>query len=660
MKKYFLSLAIASVTLSLDATTFVVPSDRDLIHRADAIVVGSALTSFSRLNAVGGIETVTPFSITEVIRGSQVSSVIDVVEPGGTFGDKSTMIAGVPQFSPGQRLLLLLKRTDSAGWAVEELVLGKFRFGSDVRGRSLLLRDAEEIVGWDPQLRHYSERTRAAAPFLDFVRHEAQGTRSGDDYFISDPAPLRVQSSSVATAAPSAAAVAAAAFTATSYTMFISGSLGSRWAVFPSPVTFYTGTTTEPGAPGGGATAVQAALAAWSNDCSSNVNYQYGGTDSGGHTQGLHATDGVNTVLFERDLSSWGVAPFTCSGSTYSGTLGIGGITSASGSNTVNGEAFVTTDEADVEMNRGVANCTLLFNNGDFNSAVTHEVGHTLGFRHSDQTRDSAGPCSNDPSLECSAQAIMKSFIPTGLNAALQPWDQHAVQAVYPGNICAPGAGCTPPAITGQPTSPGAISAGQSATLSVTASGTAPLSYQWYAGASGNTASPVTGGTGPSVTVSPSSTTSYWVRVSNSCGSANSAAATVTVTTNTTSGATKFFLVTPCRLLDTRNATGPFGGPAIPSGGVRNVTVAGACGIPTGAAAISVNLTAVNPATGGFVTLYPGPASSARPLAATINYKAGRALANNAVVRVGSDSINAYNSGPNTVQIVIDVNGYFK
>ena len=44
-----------------------------------------------------------------------------------------------------------------------------------------------------------------------------------------------------------------------------------------------------------------------------------------------------------------------------------------------------------------------------------------------------AGPCpGSDASLECATSAIMKSFIPSGLNGALQSWDQHAVDAVYP------------------------------------------------------------------------------------------------------------------------------------------------------------------------------------------------------------------------------------
>jgi len=217
---------------------------------------------------------------------------------------------------------------------------------------------------------------------------------------------------------------------------------------------------------------------------------------------------------------------------------------------------------------------------------------------------------------------------------------------------------CTAPAITSQP-SAATIVTGQVATLSVVASGTATLSYQWYTGTSGNTSSPVGGATGASVNVSPASTTSYWVRISNSCGSVDSVAATVTVTTNSPSAATLFYPVTPCRIIDTRNANGPQGGPALASGGTRNVTVAGVCGIPAGVVAISVNVAVVAPTSGGYLTVFAGPANNTLPLASTINFLTNKTLSNNAIVRVGSDSINVFDGGP-TLHFVIDVNGYYK
>jgi hypothetical protein len=479
------------------------------------------MASYSQPGTDAAVETVTPMLIEETIKG-HFNSTINVVEPGGTYGGVSMVLAGVPRFETGQRMLLFVASTGKDRWAVTDLVLGKFTFVDGENGQRLLVRDEDEIVGWDPNLQPHVETHRAADRFLQFVRTEARGGMAPVDYAVpaAPAAPTQVRSTRGLT--PS---IMIAPYSATSYTMTVSGSMGSRWTVFPSAVNWYTGTTAEPGAPGGGVTAAQTAIASWDNDCASNVNYVYAGTDNGTHTQGLHAADGANTILFERDLSTWGVSPFTCSSGGYSGTLGIGGVTTASGTNTVNGESFVTTQEGDVEMNRGLANCTLLFNSGDFNSAVTHELGHTLGFRHSDQNRPGNAACSTDSTLECSSSAIMTAFVTAGRNAALAAWDQHAVDAVYPGGSCGT---CTAPAITSQPQST-TIPSGGSTTLSVAASGTGPLSYQWYVGTSGNTASPISGGTSTSILVGGTQTYSYWVRVSNACGSVNSNTATVTV-----------------------------------------------------------------------------------------------------------------------------------
>lgn len=90
------------------------------------------------------------------------------------------------------------------------------------------------------------------------------------------------------------------------------------------------------------------------------------------------------------------------------------------------------------------------------------------------------------------------------------------------------GTTATAPSITSQPQSQ-TIASSQSATLSVLANGTAPLSYQWYQGNSGNTAALVGTNSASFTTPALTATTSYWVRVSNSAGSADSATATVTV-----------------------------------------------------------------------------------------------------------------------------------
>lgn len=87
---------------------------------------------------------------------------------------------------------------------------------------------------------------------------------------------------------------------------------------------------------------------------------------------------------------------------------------------------------------------------------------------------------------------------------------------------------CAPPVINGfSPTQ--SIIRNNSTSCFVTAAGT-NLTYQWYVGTSGTTTTPISGGTGPSVSVTPQNTTNYWVRVTGTCGTAlNSATMLVNV-----------------------------------------------------------------------------------------------------------------------------------
>jgi len=90
---------------------------------------------------------------------------------------------------------------------------------------------------------------------------------------------------------------------------------------------------------------------------------------------------------------------------------------------------------------------------------------------------------------------------------------------------------CDPPQLlgTGQPIDR-VVNRNNVAILEVTPVGTGPFSYQWYSGYSGSTLFPLSGGTGRSFTTGPiTDATSYWVRVSNACGSVDSRTVNVTV-----------------------------------------------------------------------------------------------------------------------------------
>lgn len=118
-----------------------------------------------------------------------------------------------------------------------------------------------------------------------------------------------------------------------------------------------------------------------------------------------------------------------------------------------------------------------------------------------------------------------------------------------------------------------------------------------------------------------------------------------------------FYPVTPCRVADTRNATGSLGGPIIPGGGVRSLPVLSAgCGIPATAKAYSINATVVPAAPLGYLTLWPTGRN--QPFVSTLNAPTGGIVANAAIVPAGDNgAISAF--ATNATHLVIDINGYF-
>jgi len=126
------------------------------------------------------------------------------------------------------------------------------------------------------------------------------------------------------------------------------------------------------------------------------------------------------------------------------------------------------------------------------------------------------------------------------------------------------------------------------------------------------------------------------------------------------SGATGFHTVPPCRLVDTRQAAGPSGGPALGAGALRDFPAAGACGVPAGAVAIAANVTAVAPASPGYLELLP---AGSRPGAtAAVSFKAGQTRADSAILPLGlAGQVGVRCAIPSgTAHFVLDVTGYFE
>jgi hypothetical protein len=123
---------------------------------------------------------------------------------------------------------------------------------------------------------------------------------------------------------------------------------------------------------------------------------------------------------------------------------------------------------------------------------------------------------------------------------------------------------------------------------------------------------------------------------------------------------TSFYTLTPCRAFDTRNPAGEFGGPALAAQAERTFALAGRCGVPVSARALSLNVTATGATATGNVVLFPS--GSFPPSTSTLNYAAGATRANNAIVGLGvSASIRVRaNQASGSLHVILDVNGYFE
>ena len=123
------------------------------------------------------------------------------------------------------------------------------------------------------------------------------------------------------------------------------------------------------------------------------------------------------------------------------------------------------------------------------------------------------------------------------------------------------------------------------------------------------------------------------------------------------SSATHFVPVNPCRIVDTRNPNGPFGGPPIAGGGSRDFVVPNsACGIPSTAAGYSMNVAVVPHGKLGYLTAWPSGQS--QPLVATLNSVDGRIKSSAAIVPAGGNgAISVF--ATDTTDLILDINGYF-
>jgi Ig-like domain CHU_C associated len=467
---------------SVSAATFERVTDAMLVERSENVVVGHVLDSASRQREDGSIVTEYHLRVEDVLKGNLSAGTITITEFGGEAPSGLIFVLpGSARYAPDSRVVAFLNGHKDGTYFTSHMALGKFRFEKR-GGIEALVRDEE---GLELQNETEALTPRDPSAFLKYVREAVRGVAVGD---YSTPAAFPVADQVHPSLAPRTESGADYAIK--------NGSTPIRWKDCETNcVIGYFWNGDQPGVANDSAR-IDDAMDAWNNDPNSFVNLGLGGNSL---ATNLTVFDNENTILLNNTSSpDFGL----CNGS-----IACGGVwANTNTSHVFKGTTYLNVLNGDMVVRPGSYSDTA------FESIVAHELGHTISLRHSNQGTPST------------TNALMNSSVSLS-GATLRQWDKDAMAELYGEGLV-----CSAPTINST-SGAGTIFSGKTRNLSVTAGGTAPFTYQWFQGSSGDTSNPIGGATNSSYTTPAlTNTTSYWVRVGSCTPTLTTNSATITVT----------------------------------------------------------------------------------------------------------------------------------
>ncbi|HEY4879901.1 MAG TPA: hypothetical protein VIH97_12315, partial [Candidatus Acidoferrales bacterium] len=140
------------------STTLVRMSVAQMTQAAQLVVRVRCVSNSTAWDA-GEIWTFTSFAVEETWKGSQSASsnsVLTVRLLGGTIGNLTSTVSGIPRFVPGEDVILFLEPTTRSDYSVVSWIQGTFRIRRDPRsGGPLAMQDTASFDTFDRAARQF-------------------------------------------------------------------------------------------------------------------------------------------------------------------------------------------------------------------------------------------------------------------------------------------------------------------------------------------------------------------------------------------------------------------------------------------------------------------------------------------------------------------------
>src|SRR5262249_11714821 len=133
------AIIIASAGLA-EATTVIMPTDTQLMIESRAIVRAKVKSVSTGLDEQSGhVFTYIKLRVTDVFKGDIRDRVLVIKQPGGSIGDRGTMVFSAPQFAAGEQVIIYLQTMQDGTLRVHDALLGKYSIVKDAASGNLIV-----------------------------------------------------------------------------------------------------------------------------------------------------------------------------------------------------------------------------------------------------------------------------------------------------------------------------------------------------------------------------------------------------------------------------------------------------------------------------------------------------------------------------------------